>query len=239
MKKILITGIALIVIIVGGVYLAGRTSVSDDKGTSTDTPVATTTDNSTDTKPGTTGGTTVVPEEGEVTLGVGETAAFRGILVTPVAVVEDSRCPVDVQCIQAGTVRVKLEIKSGLGTATKTVKLGDFITTEAQKVTFISVAPEKRSTKEIKSSEYRFTVKIEKRSSSSTQPSETTDTTAGSCYVGGCAGQICSAEKDVVSTCEYREVYACYKTAKCERQASGQCGWTETAALKACIANAS
>lgn len=55
------------------------------------------------------------------------------------------------------------------------------------------------------------------------------------CYVGGCSGQICSDQKDVVSTCEYREEYACYRTATCERQKDNQCGWTQTSELTACL----
>lgn len=57
----------------------------------------------------------------------------------------------------------------------------------------------------------------------------------GGCYVGGCSSQICSDQPDAVSTCEFREAYACYQTAKCERQTSGQCGWTETAELRMCL----
>ncbi len=60
----------------------------------------------------------------------------------------------------------------------------------------------------------------------------------GACYVGGCSGQVCSDQKDVASTCEFRAEYACYKTATCERQASGQCGWTQTAKLTSCISSA-
>jgi len=63
-------------------------------------------------------------------------------------------------------------------------------------------------------------------------------TLLGDCYVGGCSGQICSDQKDIVSTCEYKEEYACYKSATCERQASGKCGWTDTPALRACIISA-
>ncbi len=59
--------------------------------------------------------------------------------------------------------------------------------------------------------------------------------TLGKCYVGGCSGQICSDEEGVSSTCEFRPEYACYRNAKCERQASGECGWTQTADLKACL----
>ena len=65
-------------------------------------------------------------------------------------------------------------------------------------------------------------------------PSTTTTVTAA-CYVGGCSSQICSDQPDMVSDCMYREEYACYKQATCERQSTGQCGWTETPALTACV----
>lgn len=57
------------------------------------------------------------------------------------------------------------------------------------------------------------------------------------CFVGGCSGQICSDQEGVVSTCEWRADYACYQDATCERQASGECGWTQTTALNACLAS--
>ncbi len=60
----------------------------------------------------------------------------------------------------------------------------------------------------------------------------------GKCYVGGCSGQICSDKEGAVSDCSYREEYACYQSATCERQTNGSCGWTQTAELKACIISA-
>ncbi|MDP3696626.1 MAG: Gmad2 immunoglobulin-like domain-containing protein [Candidatus Taylorbacteria bacterium] len=62
----------------------------------------------------------------------------------------------------------------------------------------------------------------------------------GACKVGGCSGQLCldGSEEDVVTTCEYKTEYACYKTAKCERQEDGKCGWTPTEELVACLAEA-
>jgi len=58
------------------------------------------------------------------------------------------------------------------------------------------------------------------------------------CVKTGCSGTICAEPgKEVITTCEYRPEYACYKTAACERQASGSCGWTQTAELTACLAN--
>ncbi len=72
-----------------------------------------------------------------------------------------------------------------------------------------------------------------------TKPPQTTPPPATTkCYVGGCSGQLCSNNPDgLASTCEWREEYACYREATCEVQPSGQCGWTPTAELNACLAN--
>ncbi|HSD88526.1 MAG TPA: DUF6748 domain-containing protein [Kofleriaceae bacterium] len=55
------------------------------------------------------------------------------------------------------------------------------------------------------------------------------------CYVGGCSGQICSDQEGAISTCEWREEYACYQTATCARQTDGTCGWNETPELTSCL----
>lgn len=60
------------------------------------------------------------------------------------------------------------------------------------------------------------------------------------CAVAGCSGQLCvSAEEaaNMVTTCEFRAEYACYKEASCEPQADGRCGWTQDARLYQCLAN--
>lgn len=64
----------------------------------------------------------------------------------------------------------------------------------------------------------------------------TDDPQPAECRATGCSGTVCSAE-DVVTTCEYRPEYACYQDATCARQADGQCGWTMTAELEACLAD--
>ena len=66
---------------------------------------------------------------------------------------------------------------------------------------------------------------------------KTATTTAAACIRTGCSGQICS-DKNVISTCEWTEKYACYQTATCERQSNGSCGWTQTSALQNCLATA-
>lgn len=54
------------------------------------------------------------------------------------------------------------------------------------------------------------------------------------CMATGCSSQVCS-DQEVITTCEYRSEYECYKRAKCERQANGECGWTQTPELKSCL----
>jgi hypothetical protein len=54
------------------------------------------------------------------------------------------------------------------------------------------------------------------------------------CIKTGCSGQIC-ADEEMMSTCEYRAEYACYKKALCERQSNGNCGFTQTPELRSCL----
>lgn len=56
------------------------------------------------------------------------------------------------------------------------------------------------------------------------------------CRDVGCSmGQLCTDRPGVATTCEYRPSFACYAAAGCARQASGECGFTQSAALTACL----
>lgn len=73
----------------------------------------------------------------------------------------------------------------------------------------------------------------------SSGPGSETPPSAAACVRTGCSNTVCAeAGKEIMTTCEYRNEYECYGTAKCERQANGACGWTQTPALSSCIANA-
>lgn len=98
-----------------------------------------------------------------VTTYLGGTARALSVVVTPLALVQDSRCPADVQCIWAGTVVIRARIESGLGTSTREFELGKPVTTEAEEITLIAVAPVKRTSAEIPVSSYRFTFEIKRR----------------------------------------------------------------------------
>jgi eight-cysteine-cluster-containing protein len=61
---------------------------------------------------------------------------------------------------------------------------------------------------------------------------------AGDCVKSGCSGTVCvEPGKEVVTTCEFKPEYACYRDATCARQSDGSCGWTKTPALDACLAH--
>jgi hypothetical protein len=70
-------------------------------------------------------------------------------------------------------------------------------------------------------------------------PSQTpTAATVGQgCKRGGCSRQLCveDTSEDMISTCEFKEEYSCYAKATCERQSNGQCGFTKTPELQACL----
>ena len=64
--------------------------------------------------------------------------------------------------------------------------------------------------------------------------------TGAGCVPAGCSKEVCvdvAHASETVSSCVYLPQFECYKTARCERQANGECGWTPTAQLKACLAN--
>lgn len=73
-----------------------------------------------------------------------------------------------------------------------------------------------------------------------TFPAEGEGIVFNGCAVAGCSQQLCvSADQaaTIVTTCEFRSEYVCYREASCEPQADGKCGWTQTPALTQCLAN--
>jgi len=55
------------------------------------------------------------------------------------------------------------------------------------------------------------------------------------CAVGGCSGELCGAKgADLISTCIWREEFACYKKTTCGC-VEGACAWKSNAAFDACL----
>ena len=168
---------------------------------------------------------------GKVTLKINQSASFKDITIKPLAIEEDSRCPADVQCIWAGTVRVKVEIVTIKGVNTGILKLGEALSSEGFALELMEVDPNKVSKVTIGPADYSFVISV------SVGPAAAKPVPQAKCYIGGCSSQLCTDSPDAVSTCEYRAEYACYRSASCKRQADGRCGWTPTAQLTACLAS--
>lgn len=55
----------------------------------------------------------------------------------------------------------------------------------------------------------------------------------GDCVISGCSNQVCGPEP-VMTTCEWKEEYACLKFTSC-RCLGGECKWEETDAYLSCL----
>jgi hypothetical protein len=244
---------ALIVIVIGVFVFGGAVLFAVNKGGSNERVVS---DQISTVTPTTTSSISPTPSEdalpvlqyGKVTLHSGETAIFKDNSVTLLSVTEDSRCAEGVTCIWAGTLKATILSVSGMGTSSRVIELGKFITTEGETITLLSAEPYPKAGTTISPNEYRLTFEVTKRTAEAKPapvppkvtptPPPVSNTKPAACYKGGCSGEICSDRQDMISTCIFREEYACYQNATCERQASGDCGWTATAELQACLSGA-
>ena len=102
-------------------------------------------------------------EPRSVEAGINETVNALDVSITPLAVLEDSRCAVDVQCVWAGTVHVRARLESGLGTSEMVFSPDTPVTTEAESITLTGVSPAPYSKKTIAPADYRFTFEVSKR----------------------------------------------------------------------------
>ena len=108
----------------------------------------------------------VVATSTDITLRVGEKGVVNNIHILFNSVVNDSRCAVDVQCIQAGWVTTNVTFLIGSSTETYTLasNTGPLRLNEGQTISIASVAPVKNSKKTIALSDYRVTFHITEES---------------------------------------------------------------------------
>ena len=55
-------------------------------------------------------------EPGTVTAGLGQEVRVGSVRVRPLAILEDTRCPIDVDCVHGGNLRLRVSV-SGVGEA--------------------------------------------------------------------------------------------------------------------------
>jgi len=87
---------------------------------------------------------------------IGQTISRGGITVMPLGIVEDSRCPVKVTCIQAGTVRITAEV----GGARTELRLDQSVAVPGGTVSLVEVYPTRRADTTYYPDEFRFGFRI-------------------------------------------------------------------------------
>jgi hypothetical protein len=212
-------------------YFSLPSTVNQDENQNPVTVISTSTPTTaTTTKPAATSSPAVKQyiSYGNVTVKVGETVYFKNQSVTLVKVLSDSRCPTGVMCIWAGTVSAEVTIVPTKGTSTVAVELGKFVVANGLNIELFSVLPTATKDTVISQSAYRLTFNVIPESGIVVIPKKI------NCYIGGCSRELCTSRESAISLCMYKHEYQCYKSAVCEQQSNGECGWTETSALKAC-----
>jgi hypothetical protein len=103
-----------------------------------------------------------VPDSGAGSaVGLNRQFVKDGITIVPLEVVSDSRCPMNARCIWAGEVEIKVGLSKAQTVQTTNLKLGgSAVYFEGKAISLVSVSPEKTTTSEIPSSNYRFVFEI-------------------------------------------------------------------------------
>jgi hypothetical protein len=99
----------------------------------------------------------------ESTLKVNETITSSDgkLTLKALEVTEDSRCPLDVQCIQAGKVTLKVEARvTGEAARTVSISTDKTATIDRYLVSLVKVRPDPNTDVDIKPTDYQFTISI-------------------------------------------------------------------------------
>lgn len=104
-------------------------------------------------------GCVTTPPEGDsglVYARIGQTVTVGGPRVTPLALLEDSRCPQGVQCVWAGQVRINARVATGSSSSVREMTSGKPVAVADGTLTLIDVQPAKRNESTIAPGDYRF-----------------------------------------------------------------------------------
>ncbi len=104
--------------------------------------------------------TSDIPSTSILTAKLNEAVMFSGATGTVTEVVEDSRCAMGVQCIQAGTVRVKAHFSYGPFSKDVVLVLNQPFSIGGHFVTLTEVEPAKTSGITILAADYVFTLSV-------------------------------------------------------------------------------
>lgn len=87
---------------------------------------------------------------------LGQSVKVGDVTVTPLSVVEDSRCPIDARCVWAGRLVVRTQVDGAGWRDSADMRLGETWGTHGHAFALVSGEPGKRTDRETQPGEYRF-----------------------------------------------------------------------------------
>jgi hypothetical protein len=96
------------------------------------------------------------PSDGIARASLGERVYVDGPYVTPLEVLEDSRCPADVMCVWAGRLRIKAGVDLGSGSTEHELTLGQPIHVADGNLTLVEASPARKTKTATPPEGYRF-----------------------------------------------------------------------------------
>ena len=99
-------------------------------------------------------------DDGSIDAKLGQTVRFGSMKVTPLKVLEDSRCPMEARCIWAGRVTLRVRINFGGSDQFGEVSTDKPFQVRAGTLELQSVMPPRSTQRTLIPSDYRFTLKF-------------------------------------------------------------------------------
>ena len=98
--------------------------------------------------------------DGITRLRIDETGYVDGPRVTPLKVLEDSRCPMEARCVWAGRVRLEVRIETGSGSSVQELASDKPLPVADGSLELLGAMPPKSTQRTIAPGDYRFALKF-------------------------------------------------------------------------------
>ena len=86
-----------------------------------------------------------------------QSVSVGDVVVTPIRIVEDSRCPINARCVWAGRLVVETRIAAGGWRDTANITLGETYGTHGHVIALSEASPDKEAQRELQPGDYRLT----------------------------------------------------------------------------------
>ncbi|GGD50041.1 hypothetical protein GRI62_07015 [Erythrobacter arachoides] len=97
------------------------------------------------------------PPAAEATpVGLGQAVSVGDLALTPLAVIEDSRCPINARCVWAGRIIVRTQVDGPAWHETRDLQLGEPQQVRGHRLALVSAEPGRMAGAETPPATYRF-----------------------------------------------------------------------------------